>query len=249
METETVPPPKETTRQNDDVENEDIENEDTDSDMASEADTDSVGSDWTHSKDEIEFELDQVKAPGSPCFDQILGATPDSLGVGVTINDVGPIKFPLAEEQAQQIISKARLAPHGRGEETVVDTAVRNTWELDLNQFKLTETAKAKRKDSGWSFVLRIAKYIVSEGLGIEYKRIRAEPYKMLLYEKGAHFKSHTEYVTIPLPLCLMLASSSQSDRIVPPKSLACLARLSLFFRRRIRAVIWSSDTSNKKMS
>jgi hypothetical protein len=58
---------------------------------------------------------------------------------GLVVEDVGSIDLPLQEAQAKQMIAKARQAPYGKGSETIVDTSVRNTWELDPGQFRLTD--------------------------------------------------------------------------------------------------------------
>ena len=46
------------------------------------------------------------------------------------------IPLPLVVRDAEAIRASSQQAPFGRGEETVVDTTVRNTWELDANQFR-----------------------------------------------------------------------------------------------------------------
>jgi hypothetical protein len=43
---------------------------------------------------------------------------------------VGPIALPLLPVQAQQLIAVAERAPYGHGEETLVDTTVRRTWQI-----------------------------------------------------------------------------------------------------------------------
>lgn len=103
---------------------------------------------------------------------------------GVSIHDVGDIDLPLQEAQAQQIIAKARQALFGKGSDTMVDTSVRNTWELDPTQFKLSP---------GWLSVVSRLCETVSEEAGLGDAKIHAELNNMLLYEKGAMFKAHTE--------------------------------------------------------
>ena len=44
---------------------------------------------------------------------------------GLNIKGVGPVSFPLCEEQAKKIISVSRQAPYGLGEKTLVDESVR----------------------------------------------------------------------------------------------------------------------------
>lgn len=82
----------------------------------------------------------------------------------------------------------------------MVDTSVRNTWELDATKFKLleesaVESTAASTANRGWVHVLKTAKeHVIKElGLTCSVDILRADPYKMLLYEKGAHFKAHTE--------------------------------------------------------
>jgi hypothetical protein len=104
----------------------------------------------------------------------------------ISVEDVGRIKLPLLEDQARQIISKARQAPYGKGSETIVDMSVQNTWELDPQNFKITASAE-------WDeWLNKVVLSQVAKVLGVTVP-IHADLYKMLLYEKGAMFKAHTE--------------------------------------------------------
>ncbi|KAK0740117.1 hypothetical protein B0T18DRAFT_372929 [Schizothecium vesticola] len=101
---------------------------------------------------------------------------------------VGLVKFPLQPQDAQRLISKARQAPYGNGTETFVDTSVRNTWELDATLLVLSDPWRATVKGlATWA----------GKQLGIT-GGVTAELYKMLLYEKGAMFKPHTDTEKIP---------------------------------------------------
>ncbi|KAK4187865.1 hypothetical protein QBC35DRAFT_463480 [Podospora australis] len=106
------------------------------------------------------------------------------------VKGVGDISIPLLEPQARQLISKCRQAPFGRGSGTIVDTSVRNTWELDPTEFSF------KNPKSYDAFLNSVLEDVASE-LGIE-SPIRAEIYKMLIYEKGAMFKAHQDTEKIP---------------------------------------------------
>ncbi|KXH42493.1 2OG-Fe(II)oxygenase superfamily protein [Colletotrichum salicis] len=55
----------------------------------------------------------------------------------LSVQDVGPVSLPPSEPVVRQLIDKAIRAPFGKGSETIVDTSVRNTWELDPSQFEL----------------------------------------------------------------------------------------------------------------
>jgi hypothetical protein len=56
-------------------------------------------------------------------------------------NDPIQVSLPLAEAQAQQIKARCSLAPFGRRERTLYDTAVRNSWQLEPDQFRLENPA------------------------------------------------------------------------------------------------------------
>ena len=139
--------------------------------------------------------LDAVKTAGNfAAFGRI---TPDNIKP-ISVHDVGSIAFPLQRATVQQLIEKARQAPYGRGSETFVDTAVRNTWELDAAQLNLS---------SQWGSTAQSACKWVAKELGIAVP-VSAELYKMLIYEKGAMFKAHTDTEKIPgmfgtLVICL----------------------------------------------
>lgn len=104
--------------------------------------------------------------------------------------DGQPISLPLSEHDAQRIIQASHKAPFGKGSDTVIDPSVRNTWEIDRRDFQL--------RNPEWENYLhdilkRAAKELgVDPGIG-SGRGIYAELYKMLLYEKGAMFKAHTE--------------------------------------------------------
>lgn len=67
--------------------------------------------------------------------------------VGLFVRGIGDIPMPLSESKARQLIEKARQSPYGKGSDTIVDTAVRNTWELDAEQFTF--------RHPGWPSFLR----------------------------------------------------------------------------------------------
>ncbi|KAF4965850.1 hypothetical protein FSARC_6370 [Fusarium sarcochroum] len=112
-----------------------------------------------------------------------------SVGFPVFVNGVGDIPLPLGESHAQQIIAQARQAPYGKGSNTIVDTTVRNTWELDPSQFQINAP--------NWPDRVQHICGLVAQKLGIN-TAVHAEIYKMLLYEKGAMFKAHTDTEKIP---------------------------------------------------
>ncbi|KAH7141955.1 hypothetical protein EDB81DRAFT_885007 [Dactylonectria macrodidyma] len=148
------------------------------------------------SREDLLNALQGIETSGSFASFRALSKTPPA---GLSVYGVGDIEMPLSEAQARQMIASARQAPYGKGSETLVDTSVRNTWELDASQFTFNNPS--------WPAYIQKLCAFVSQDLGIN-ATIRAEVYKMLLYEKGAMFKSHTDTEKIPgmfgsLAICL----------------------------------------------
>ncbi|OIW24743.1 hypothetical protein CONLIGDRAFT_685690 [Coniochaeta ligniaria NRRL 30616] len=150
--------------------------------------------------------LDSITSSGTFAAAHKLG----EIFPGLVVEDVGPVDLPLQEGQAQQMIAKARQAPFGKGSETIVDTSVRNTWELDPAQFQLT--------NHHWpTFVSELCQAISTEA-GLGAARVRADLYKMLIYEKGAMFKAHQDTEKIPNmfgTLVICLPSPHQGGNVV----------------------------------
>ncbi|XDG02263.1 hypothetical protein ABKA04_001878 [Annulohypoxylon sp. FPYF3050] len=98
------------------------------------------------------------------------------------------IPLPLTPRDAETIKNASRQAPFGRGDETVVDTSVRDTWELDHTQFGFA--------NPGWSTFVELLLIDVRRSLAIP--KVKAEPYKLLLYEEGSFFKRHKDSEKVP---------------------------------------------------
>jgi hypothetical protein len=103
---------------------------------------------------------------------------------------VGPIALPLIEEKARSLIQQCHQAPFGKGEQTIVDTSVRKTWELNKDKFEI--------RNPRWEdYVAQTLKTALLD-MGFDQEKsvqARADLYKMLLYERGAMFKPHKEYI------------------------------------------------------
>ena len=85
-------------------------------------------------REELEQALYKVDRPGSFCA---VGSAPTVLP-GLEVHGLGPIGLPLTASQAKELIKRCEQAPHGKGEETLVDTKVRRVWRLKPDHFKLT---------------------------------------------------------------------------------------------------------------
>lgn len=117
------------------------------------------------------------------------GSFPNYVHPGINVDEVGSIRLPLSSDDAESLIRASRQAPFGKGNQTLVDEKVRKTWEIDGSKVSFSNNA--------WSSWLEDIVRKASEELGVAGgpQRVRAELYKMLLYEKGAMFKTHQEYV------------------------------------------------------
>ncbi|KAJ8075196.1 hypothetical protein PM082_019524 [Marasmius tenuissimus] len=52
---------------------------------------------------------------------------------------VGTVGLPLSKREAEAIIEKAIQVPFGKGERTIVNTEVRDTWEMDASKVQFQE--------------------------------------------------------------------------------------------------------------
>ncbi len=109
---------------------------------------------------------------------------------GIEVEGVGPVGLPLVSIQAAQIAAVARRAPFGKGEETLVDPEVRNTWEVDASRVRL--------KNPVWDKLLEEALRTVAEELGVSNGRLVPHLYKLLLYERGGFFVAHKDSEKLP---------------------------------------------------
>jgi hypothetical protein len=106
---------------------------------------------------------------------------------GLRVEGLGNIGMPISTHDVERIISRSRQAPFGKGSDTIVDTSVRKTWEIDGSQIQLTHPK--------WHQIKREIVNDAAQQLGIAKgaEIVGAELYKLLVYEPGAMFKAHTE--------------------------------------------------------
>jgi predicted 2-oxoglutarate/Fe(II)-dependent dioxygenase YbiX len=105
------------------------------------------------------------------------------------VEGVGPIALPLLPVQAEQILRVAEQAPYGRRPETLVDPAVRRTWQVDA--------ARVHISGRGWEADLAGVVERVRQGLAVAGE-IRAELYKLLVYDTGGFFIAHRDTEKAP---------------------------------------------------
>ena len=122
--------------------------------------------------------LDGSQAPGAFSVQLSVPAR----DVRLTVAGAGPISLPVRAPQAKRMIASARPARFGRGEQTLTDLSVRDTWEITPDQVTLTGL--------DWDAILAE----VRDELGLPAgARLRAEPHALLVYGKGQFFLPHQD--------------------------------------------------------
>ena len=122
----------------------------------------------------------------------------------IEVEGVGPIALPFIPAQAKQLIKAASRAPYGRGSETVVDTKVRRTWQI--------EGVRVTIGGKHWPKTLADIIARAADGLGVTGP-VTAELYKLLVYDKGSFFVSHRDTEKAPgMFATLVVALPSQSE-------------------------------------
>ncbi|KAL9005009.1 MAG: hypothetical protein Q9188_002190 [Gyalolechia gomerana] len=106
---------------------------------------------------------------------------------GISVAPIGIVRLPLSEEDAKTLVRASQKAPFGKGNQTLVDESVRKTWQIDAGEIQFLNQA--------WQRCLDQTVDNVTRELGIAggSTNVRAEFYKMLLYEAGAMFKPHQD--------------------------------------------------------
>jgi hypothetical protein len=57
----------------------------------------------------------------------------------IEVEGVGTITLPLKRKTAKELVAACRVAPFGKGTQTLVNKKVRNTFELDPKKFRLSD--------------------------------------------------------------------------------------------------------------
>jgi predicted 2-oxoglutarate/Fe(II)-dependent dioxygenase YbiX len=131
------------------------------------------------------------------------------LSPSLSVQGVGSIALPLLPEQAAQLAAVAEQAPYGRGPDTVVDTAVRNTRQIGPDHIDL--------RGRHWPKTLATILNAAAKGLGVS-DPIEAEFYKMLIYEPGSFFIGHRDTEKAPgmfATLVIALPSACSGGELV----------------------------------
>jgi hypothetical protein len=102
------------------------------------------------------------------------------------VRGVGPIKVPVSQAQARQLCLLGRPARYGRGEQTLLDRGIRDTWAIPKSRVKID-----KRR---WNQTLLPVLDRLGHDLGLPSGcTLRAELHSMLVYAPGQFFVQHQD--------------------------------------------------------
>lgn len=137
---------------------------------------------WQAVKLRLEDQLEQVLKDnfthsGSFAVGESIPAAPNPC---LEIDSLGTIGLPLSARDAEAIKNVAARSPFGHGDKLVVDSTVRDTWEID--------GTKIKMRNSAWDAFMGGLMEMVKKGLGVPSNTMpcKCELYKLLLYETGS---------------------------------------------------------------
>ena len=143
-----------------------------------------MGIDWVKynvEHEQLQQVLHKVDRSGDYCVHGKLVAHMPRLEVA----SAGMVSFPVPDFHADTLIRVAERAPYGRGPETVLDTSVRDCWQIDASKVKLG--------DAVWDDTFASILERVADGLGCPRDRLSARLYKLLVYETGGFFAAHRD--------------------------------------------------------
>jgi len=103
----------------------------------------------------------------------------------IAVNGVGILSFPIPNIQVKAMIQEASLAPYGRGEDTILDTSVRKTWQVPPDHVQIS--------GKSWQNTFNGILDEVKNSLGCLDVAVSAELYKLLIYDEGSFFLPHRD--------------------------------------------------------
>src|SRR5580700_5236059 len=104
--------------------------------------------------------------------------------LSLEVEGFGHVRFPVTPAKARKLLSLGQPARFGRGEETVTDPDVRDTWEIPK------ELVRAEWNDATLKDILATVK----DELGLPYGAgLSADLHSLLVYEPGQFFVAHQD--------------------------------------------------------
>jgi hypothetical protein len=102
----------------------------------------------------------------------------------IEVDGLGALRLPLKRTTAKELAALCRVAPYGKGTETLVNKNVRNTLELDPKKFRLSHA---------WNTAIAGVLRPIAQQLGLPADQLEARLYRLLVYEKGGFFLPHRD--------------------------------------------------------
>jgi predicted 2-oxoglutarate/Fe(II)-dependent dioxygenase YbiX len=123
-----------------------------------------------------------LRGEAQAAFSVELKAKTDDLNLEV--EGFGHVKFPVTPAKARKLIGLGQPARFGRGEETVTDPEIRDTWEIPKH------LVRAQWNDATLKDILATVK----EELGLPNAAgLTADLHSLLVYEQNQHFLAHQD--------------------------------------------------------
>ncbi|KAK0532498.1 hypothetical protein OC842_003280 [Tilletia horrida] len=105
---------------------------------------------------------------------------------GLVVEGLGKVQVPVIEDtQANALLRVLEESSFGRGADTVMNTNVRRSWQLDAS--------KVHFENPQWAAGMEELRKKVAEQLGLGISSIEVMPYKLLFYKEGGHFAKHRD--------------------------------------------------------
>ena len=105
------------------------------------------GIEYGHEHERLEHLLRSVDQPGDYC----VGGRLYTPMPRVIVDGAGELSFPIPDAQIGALIAAAERAPYGKGTETLVDTAVRDCWQIDAARVRWPGTHGRIPSRRSWS--------------------------------------------------------------------------------------------------
>ncbi len=144
------------------------------------------GIEYGHGHERLEELLRSIDRPGDYCVGGRLYVPMPR----IVVEGTGELSFPVPPAQIEALIAGAERAPYGKGTQTLVNTSVRDCWQIDAREVRLLGRA--------WPNSLARVVGLAAEGLGLPMARLRAKPYKLLVYRRGGFFAEHRDTEKVP---------------------------------------------------
>ncbi len=113
-----------------------------------------------------------------------VGDTLPAIDPGIHVEDLGALALPLKQMSAKHLFAASHVAAYGQGTQTLVDTKVRKTFEIDSSKVRLSDE---------WNSTIASATQQVAIQLGLPEEQLEAQLYKLLIYKTGGFFRPHRD--------------------------------------------------------